>query len=550
MQTIARVACVRGVCETNAAGRTPPPSGAGSGHAWLPQWLWCLALCTLAWALVGCSLPSLAGRSESVALSSAQSQQTLLGQAVAQGMLEHPGMAGLYLLTDPHEAFAARIELSQKAQKTLDIQYYIWRGDITGQLMLDALKDAADRGVRVRLLLDDLGVAKLDDELYVLDTHPNIEIRLFNPFVFRPFKPLGFVTDFSRANRRMHNKSFTSDNAVTVVGGRNVGDEYFGATDGVLFADLDVLVLGPVVQDVSNSFDDYWASDSSYPIALMVEPPSKRQLNHLAERARKIDRSPEAAIYKNVVSEATVMNRLLAQRLPMQWAATKLVVDDPAKGLGEAANNELITHHIVRVMGQPQQSMDLVSPYFVPTDRGVDYFVDLAKQGVGIRILTNSLVATDVLAVHSGYARHRKRLLEAGIELFELKPEMDVDNGFSAVHRFMGSSGSSLHAKTFAIDAQRLFIGSFNFDPRSARLNTELGFVIDSPELVERVNQLFLKDIPQRSWVLSLSEDNGQLQWLDLAQQPKMVLTTEPMSTWSQRLTVQLLSWLPIDWLL
>lgn len=504
----------------------------------------------LAWSIAGCSLPSLEGRSESVALTLAQSQQTQLGQVLVQGMQQHPGLAGLYLLTDPLEAFAARIELTQKAQKTLDIQYYIWRGDITGQLMLDALKDAADRGVRVRVLLDDLGVSKLDDELYALDTHPNLEVRLFNPFVFRAFKPLGFVTDFSRANRRMHNKSFTADNAVTVIGGRNVGDEYFGATDGVLFADLDVLVLGPVVQDVSDSFDAYWASESSYPIALMVEPPSKRQLAQLGERARKVDRTPEAAIYKDVVSEATVMDRLLAQSLPMHWAPTKLVVDDPAKGLGEAAKNELITHHIMRVMGQPEKRMDLVSPYFVPTDLGVDYFVALAEQGVDIRILTNSLVATDVLAVHSGYARHRKRLLEAGIALYELKPDMDAANGFAAQHGFMGSSGSSLHAKTFAIDSQRLFIGSFNFDPRSARLNTELGFVIDSPELVEGMNQLFLNDIPERSWVLSLSEDNKQLQWLDLAQRPKMVLTTEPMSSWNQRLVVQLLSWLPIDWLL
>lgn len=544
MQTIDR-----GPHHTQACGDRVAARG-GCEHLLVPRLMRYVALCILAWGLLGCSLPSLESRSQSVALSGAQSQQTVLGQAVAQGMQLYPGLAGLYLLTDPHEAFAARIELSQQAEQTLDIQYYIWRADITGQLMFDALKDAADRGVRVRLLLDDLGVSQLDDELYVLDTHPNIEVRFFNPFVFRAFKPLGFVTDFSRANRRMHNKSFTADNAVTVIGGRNVGDEYFGATDGVLFADLDVLVLGPVVQDVSDSFDAYWASASSYPIALIVRPPSKRQLSQLGERARKVERSSEAAIYKDVVSDASVVSRMLAQSLPMHWAATKLVVDDPAKGLGEAAKNELITHHIMRMMGEPKKSMDLVSPYFVPTDLGVDYFVGLAEQGVEIRILTNSLVATDVLPVHSGYARHRKRLLEAGIELFELKPDLDVANGFAAQHSFMGSSGSSLHAKTFAIDAERLFIGSFNFDPRSARLNTELGFVIDSPALVAGMNQLFLKEIPERSWVLSLSEDKGKLQWLDFSQQPKMVLTTEPMSTWQQRLAVQLLSWLPIDWLL
>ena len=232
-----------------------------------------LLLCiAIGLAMLGCQLPPLQGRTSSMSLTAAEIPLTRLGQAAAVEQAKHPELSGLYLLSDPHEAFAARVKLAQQAQKTLDVQYYIWRGDTTGTLLLEALHAAAERGVRVRLLLDDHGTNKMDSALAALDAHPNIEVRLFNPFVFRPFKLFGFVTDFSRANRRMHNKSFTADNAATILGGRNVGDEYFGATDGVLFADLDALAVGSVVPQVSQSFDDYWHSGSAYPLSDIISP--------------------------------------------------------------------------------------------------------------------------------------------------------------------------------------------------------------------------------------------------------------------------------------
>nr|WP_093163137.1 phospholipase D family protein [Variovorax sp. YR216] len=529
----------------------------------MPDWLRAarlLACIALAVVATGCALPPLEGRSQSHALPAAEARSTALGQAVDAVAQQHPGLSGIHALTDAHEAFAARVQLAQHAERTLDVQYFIWRDDTTGHLLLEALRAAADRGVRVRLLLDDFGVAGLDEELAALDAHPHIEVRLFNPFVSRSFKPLGFVTDFSRANRRMHNKSFTADNAVTILGGRNVGDEYFGATDGVLFADLDVLATGPVVGQISNAFDAYWASASAYPIASMVKAPSAEVVAAIAAREALIDRSERAAIYKKAVRELPAYGALIRGDLRLIWAPARLLVDDPAKGLALAEPEQLLLHHMHEAVGTPVRALDLVSPYFVPTDSGTDYFVDLARQGVRVRILTNSLAATDVLPVHSGYARHRQRLLAAGVVLYELKPEPG-ESVTKPVRRDEGSwmpggsgsgasSGSSLHAKTFGVDKKRIFVGSFNFDPRSARLNTELGIIIDSPELAASMSEIFAQRVPLSGWEVQLHPGNGTLQWFDAAGTPPQTLSVEPGTTWWERAAVRLLEPLPIDWLL
>src|SRR5690606_16627852 len=252
---------------------------------WLKR---CLAALGLA-ILAGCSLPPQQGRTESRALPAESARQTALGRAVAPLADAHPGLSGIYALADARAAFAARALLLRAAERTLDVQYYIWNDDLTGTLLLEALHDAAERGVRVRLLLDDNGIAGLDALLAALNSRPSIEVRLFNPFLTRRFKALGYLTDFSRANRRMHNKSFTVDNQATIVGGRNIGDEYFGATEGVLFADLDVLAIGPVVQEVSRDFDRYWASASSYPAELILPAASAGQLDELHSMASRIE---------------------------------------------------------------------------------------------------------------------------------------------------------------------------------------------------------------------------------------------------------------------
>jgi len=527
-----------------AAGR-PASRRLRLGIALAGAWLACL--------LAGCSLPPLEGRSSSQALPAAQAGETPLGRAVAPLAAQHPGQSGIHALTDPREAFAARVQLARRAQRTLDVQYYIWRGDTTGTLLLDALRAAAERGVRVRLLLDDNGIAGLDPALAALDAHPQVEVRLFNPFAFRAFKPLGYVTDFARANRRMHNKSFTADATATVVGGRNVGDEYFGATDGVLFADLDVLAVGPAAQAVSASFDAYWASASAYPIAALMRPPSADAAAGAQVHAEQMERSPAAAAYKAAVQQLPFVRQLVEGRLPLVWAPTQLVADDPAKGLARAEPGQLLIHHMAEAVGQPTRSLDLVSPYFVPTDEGADYFAALAGRGVRVRILTNSMAATDVLAVHSGYARHRRRLLEAGVVLYELKPDpagAAAGEGRKEGRGLLGSSGSSLHAKTFGVDGRRVFVGSFNFDPRSARLNTELGFVIDSPLLAQQMERVFGERVPAASWEVRRDPSSGALRWVDAGRQPPAELASEPLTRWWQRAAVGLLALLPIEWML
>jgi len=451
-------------------------------------------------------------------------------------------------LPDAREAFAARALLAEAAERSLDVQYYIWRNDLTGTLLFDCLREAADRGVRVRLLLDDNNTSRLDATLAALDSHPNIEVRLFNPFVLRKARALGYATDFSRLNRRMHNKSFTADNQATIVGGRNVGDEYFGATHGVLFADLDVLALGPVVSEVSAAFDRYWASASSYPVERLLPPAPPARIEEVAAEARRIESSPEAASYVGALRETSLVADLARGTLEFDWAAARIVCDDPIKGLGRAEPESLVYHQFKEVFGEPGSGVDLVSPYFVPTAAGVEWFAELARRGVEVRILTNSLEATDVAFVHAGYAKRRKPLLREGITLYELRraatgasPRKPGGVG--------GSSGASLHAKTFAIDSARVFVGSFNFDPRSAKLNTEMGLVIESPELARRIEAVFRTQIPGDSYELRLSE-RGRMCWLERRGAESLTHEREPGTSLLRRSLVSFLSALPIEWLL
>ena len=508
---------------------------------WLPALLLCAGL------LTGCSLPA-QNLTESFALDPEAARTTRLGQALAAEVAAHPGQSGIHALSDPHAAFAARVLLARTAERTLDVQYYIWHGDMTGTLLLEELHAAADRGVRVRLLLDDNGTAGLDTELAALALHPRIEVRLFNPFIVRKPKWLGYITDFSRANRRMHNKSFTADNQATIIGGRNVGDEYFGATEGILFADLDVLAVGPIVGQVSADFDRYWVSGSAYPVEQILPAVPAQQLDRLSQAAALVERDADAAEYVAAVSRSDFSRRLLAGDLQLEWAVTRMVTDDPAKGLGKAEPEGLLTHQLGQILEQPRRAVVLVSPYFVPTAAGVDAFTALVDQGIDVRILTNSLDATDVAAVHAGYAKRRRDLLEGGVQLFEMRrlsPHLERNESAGP----FGSSGSSLHAKTFAVDGERVFVGSFNFDPRSMHLNTELGFVIDSPVLAQRVHQAFDNSIPANAYEVRLNADD-RLFWIEYLGEREVRHAREPNTGLLKRSGIWLLSILPIEWLL
>nr|WP_205763844.1 phospholipase D family protein [Acidovorax sp. SRB_24] len=501
--------------------------------------------------LAGCTLPPLQGRPASTALGVEQAAQTRLGQAIAPQLLLHPDRSGILPLADPLEAFAARMLLARSAERSLDVQYYIWRGDQTGTLLLQALVAAADRGVRVRLLLDDGGTAGLDGLLAALALHPRIEVRLFNPFVLRWPKALGYLTDFERTNRRMHNKSFTADSQATIVGGRNVGDEYFGATDGVLFSDIDVLAVGPVVPEVAQDFDRYWASASAYPAQSILPAVGAAELQALGAEAARIAESGSARAYTEAVRDTPFIQALLQGQLQMQWAQTTLVSDDPAKGLAQAQRDGLLVTQLHDVLGTPQRSVALVSPYFVPTAAGVRALARLRENGIRVRVMTNAYEATDVPLVHAGYAQYRQALLRHGVELYEMQ-RLAPPPPTGARRNPLGSSGSSLHAKTFAVDSARAFVGSFNFDPRSARLNTELGLVIDSPALARQIERAFDVQIPRHSYRVQLSAD-GALQWREAPAAPgapPTVHTVEPGSSWLSRWGLRALALLPIEWLL
>ncbi len=509
--------------------------------------LFILALCLGIGLIDGCSpLPSLENRSTSKTL--LNTGTTRLGRAISPWVEAHPGKSGIYPLPDGRDAFAARALLAQAAERTLDVQYYIWQKDMTGTLLFEALHAAADRGVRVRLLLDDNNTSGLDTILAALDSHPNIQVRLFNPFVIRKPRWIGYVTDFFRLNRRMHNKSFTADNQVTIIGGRNIGDEYFGATEGTLFVDLDVMAVGPVVNAVSNQFDRYWASESSYPADRLLPPADPALLAKLESAASLAERDPAAAAYVHAIRNSSFVRDLVQGRLELLWASTRMVSDDPAKGLGLAPPEALLPQRLKKIIGEPTAELDLVSPYFVPTAAGVEAFAALAKQGVKIKVLTNSLEATDVAIVHAGYAKRRKPLLEAGIKLYEMR-RASQNTGTSKSAGLVGSSSSSLHAKTFSVDRSRVFIGSFNFDPRSAELNTELGFVIDSPALAQQIEVAFNNNILIKAYEVRLS-DNGQMYWIERQEGDLVQHNTEPGNSFWQRTGVWLISLLPIEWLL
>ena len=501
-------------------------------------------------SLAGCmslpSLPSLEGRVASHAL--AASGATTIGRAFGPMAAAHPGASGVHALLDGRDAFAARMLLAERAERSLDVQYYIWRSDTTGTLLLDALQAAAARGVRVRLLLDDNNTAGMDPTLALLDAHPDIEVRLFNPFAMRASRLLGFAFDFARLNRRMHNKSFTADGQATVVGGRNVGDEYFGATGEVLFSDLDVLAIGPVVATVSADFDRYWNSRSAYPLASLIDGDRPHVAQAALAASRRRLASPAATDYLRTLRASSFASELAGNTLALEWTEVKVVSDDPDKVLGTAAPGSEVALVLPQLLGSPTSQVDLVSPYFVPGPLWTARMGVLAQSGVRLRVLTNSLEATDVAAVHAGYAKWRADLLGAGVTLLELKRAWPAAEGAKR-GGVTGSSAVSLHAKTFAVDQNRIFIGSFNFDPRSADLNTEMGLVIHSPALARRMSDVLDTDVLARAYEVKLGAD-GKLYWLEQLPGGVKRHDTEPGTTAWRRMAVGLIGLLPIDWLL
>src|SRR6185369_11645200 len=435
--------------------------------------------------------------------------------------------SGIHALTAASDAFAARVVLAAASERSLDVQYYIWHADETGVLLLQALHNAAARGVRVRLLVDDQNTRGTERLLAALAAQPNVEVRLYNPFANRSLRALGYVGDFERLNRRMHNKSFTADNQAAIVGGRNIGNEYFGAGTEVPFKDLDVIVIGAAVRDVYAEFDLYWNSASAYPAPSIVGAAGPQSAAYLTERFAAARADPESREYLDAVRETPLIASLLERRLEIEWANARLVRDDPAKTLDPQRTDVLLLSQLMDGAERPSRSLDIISPYFVPGERGAEFLERLARGGVRVRVLTNSLAATDVGVVHSGYSKRRCSLARAGVQLFELKPTAGaLDEKVKAPKG--SSSGASLHAKTYAADAERIFVGSFNFDPRSALLNTEMGLVIASPALAGRLARSFDDLIPQNAYEVRARSEGDCIEWIERTATGEVRHETEP----------------------
>jgi putative cardiolipin synthase len=484
-------------------------------------------------------LPSRAVIKQSQAI--AASKDTLLGRKMLESQARHAGKSGVLSLEDGHDALRSRLALVRLAERSIDVQYYIWHDDFAGRAILKELLDASRRGVRVRLLLDDNGISGLDAVLAALNEQADLEIRLFNPSTVRSPKYLGYAFDFFRLNRRMHNKALIVDGAAAIIGGRNIGNEYFNVGDVLPFLDLDVLAAGKVVSETGVAFDAYWNSKSSYPLELIVDSTSDiAQFEALA----KADEQSNIAQAFYAPNSATV-DAYRYNATEMEWTDVRLVVDDPAKGTGSGKREGLMLHQLARALGPIKKRVDVVSAYFIVGNNGTDWFAKQARAGHEVRIATNALNTTDVAAVHAGYAKYRERLLAAGVKLYEIRLGAGQKSSGSAI-----GSRASLHAKSFAIDGERIFIGSFNFDPRSALLNCEMGYLIESPGMAEALHQAFDTAIPKVSYIPAL-ETSGALIWTaPQADGTSIRYDDEPESSFVQRMIVRVVGWLPIEWLL
>jgi putative cardiolipin synthase len=465
----------------------------------------------------------------------------------------NPGLSAAYPLSDGTEALAARVVLARAAERALDVQYYIWHADEAGKLLLAELLDAADRGVRVRLLLDDVGVGAADDEGFLLlDAHPQVSVRLFNPIALRHSRTLGLLANPFRLNQRMHNKSMTADNLLTVVGGRNIGNEYFTLDPLVNFADMDVLALGPVVDEVSDSFDQFWNSAAAFPLTAFHDTP--RSAAELATLREKLDAwvADHSGPLYEAMRETPFDIDLRSRDIELFWGEIVALSDDPAKVLGEKPDR--LVDHLGNLLGAVDKQLLIVSPYFVPGKAGTKSLVDAAQRGVDVRVLTNSLAATDVGAVHAGYKKSRRDLLEGGVELFEMMPGSGADEGGGTNRSIMGSSGASLHAKMFVIDRERVFIGSMNLDPRSIDLNTEIGLLIDSPELAANLAAGIEGRVDGAFYTVRLEpkdpakpDGRSKLVWIERRGGEEVRYTREPRTTFWQRFGVGFIALFPID---
>jgi putative cardiolipin synthase len=518
---------------------------------------------------------------------------TSLGGKFQAEAVKHPGASGFYLLPTGVEAFSSRARLIERAEKTLDLQYYIFHDDFTGKFLLDRFLAAADRGVRVRLLLDDWHQNQEFDWLLArMAVHPNIEVRFFNPFgTYRKFflaRALKMAFGPNRLKGRMHNKVFIADNSVAIVGGRNISDEYFGASGEFNFYDVDILAVGPMVRSISANFDDYWNCVLAVPInALLAHRATADELSGLRRDLETHRESFQKSTYALKVQGNDLLKRIESGQVPLVWGQAEVVSDYPLKCVDSDDSKRYgqMTQKLRGILEEAQDEVLLVSPYFVPGKAGMLWFRKMLSRNLTMRVITNSFASSDAPLAQIGYMVYRQDLLRMGVELYEIKPALVhlpgdrgrghfaedllklgntlIQGGGSLIQRgasliqiggssiqYGSSSRGSLHAKTFVLDRQTVFVGSFNFDPRSMRLDTQNGIVIRSPKLAGQAAWLFANGIsPARTYRVTLLGDDD-LVWVTEDNGREVRYYREPMSRILPRLSLRSLFWLtPESWL-
>jgi len=484
------------------------------------------------------------------------SADTAIGRALAPALAEHPDESGFALLQYGGLAFLERAALADLAERSLDVQYYIYEADESGVVLADRLLAAARRGVRVRLLVDDNNLVSSEDRLATLTGHPNIEIRVFNPYRnrIRWMRPFELLTSFGRVQRRMHNKIFAVDAQLAVIGGRNIGDNYFDLHRSVNFSDVELLAAGPIARAAVTSFDDYWNSPWAVPIeAFLARSPTEAEAEAVAaEIARQAQAVEE---FRDSYGPVLAQVRALVYGAGFRhWGEAELLADPPEKiDESRGAASPLLARAYALWQGAEREVL-LESAYLVPLKDGAELMAERARAGVRVRALTNSLASTDVVAAHGGYAKRRRELISAGVELYEFQADAPRPAGERRYFRRTGN-GRSLHSKVMVIDRELTWVGSFNIDPRSALLNTELAVVVRCASLAEATAHLIEADLaPERAWRLTLDPPDsrtGLLRWTGVRNGALVTLSSEPGASGTQRFLAGLVRWLPwVDHLL
>jgi putative cardiolipin synthase len=512
--------------------------------------------------LAGCaSLPPGSDFSKTVSSALAHPEETRLGRQFESAARKHDGNSGFRIIPVGADGFLLRMQMINAAELTLDLQYFIFRGDETGRLLTDAVMHAADRGVRVRILIDDGETVAGDDQITKLEAHPSVEIRIFNPFAYRGhtmlFRGVEFMFNASRLDYRMHNKLLVVDNAIALMGGRNIGDQYFQIDPASQFADDDVFAAGPITRPLSGTFDEYWNSALAIPAqALSGEKAPHAVLTEhrqvLKQQTRQL--KADGIDYVTRVAAGEPFNGIISGRIPLIWAHAQVICDSPDKKKVEsgAMVGRLMQRAVANATSAVQSELLMITPYLIPGNEGMQLFKDLRQRNVRVRILTSSLESSTVLLAQSGYMHYRVPLLESGVELYEIRSLLGNTRGSGQTAVMSRYGNYSLHAKLFVFDRQRLFIGSMNFDQRSMHLNTEIGLIIDSPVLAQQIAARFeAMAQPVNSYLLAL-RPNGTgrtpgLVWRTQEDGKAVEYDTEPARSAWQRTKVNILSLLPMD---